>query len=70
MPVNVAAARMTPGDWMSLIGLSLLWGGSFFFVQLAIGHLPAFSIVFLRVSLAAAVLALVLACPGGDGADQ
>tara|TARA_R110002096_G_scaffold81221_3_gene189572 strand:+ start:977 stop:1963 length:987 start_codon:yes stop_codon:yes gene_type:complete len=51
---------MTPGDWMSLIGLSLLWGGSFFFVQLAIGHLPAFSIVFLRVSLAAAVLALVL----------
>lgn len=64
MPATLTAPKMTPGDWALLIGLSLLWGGSFFFVQLAVGHLPAFTIVFLRVSLAAAVLALVLLVTG------
>jgi len=60
MPATATAVKMTAGDWAALIGLSLLWGGSFFFVQLAVGHLPALTIVFLRVSLAAVVLALVL----------
>jgi drug/metabolite transporter (DMT)-like permease len=52
--------KMSGVDWLLLMALSLLWGGSFFFVQLAVGHLPAFTIVFLRVSLAAAALGLVL----------
>jgi drug/metabolite transporter (DMT)-like permease len=47
-----------------LATLSLLWGGSFFFVQLAVGQLPAFTIVFLRVSLAALALGLVLWASG------
>ncbi|WP_022703078.1 DMT family transporter [Pseudorhodobacter ferrugineus] len=51
---------MSGFDWLLLAALSLLWGGSFFFVQLAVGHLPAFTIVFLRVSLAATALGLVL----------
>lgn len=51
---------MTARDW-SLIGiLSLLWGGSFFFVEIAVGGLPALTIVWLRVALAAAILAVVL----------
>ncbi|SEN44084.1 Threonine/homoserine efflux transporter RhtA [Pseudorhodobacter antarcticus] len=53
--------KMSGLDWLLLATLSLLWGGSFFFVQLAVGHLPAFTIVFLRVSLAALALAGVLA---------
>jgi drug/metabolite transporter (DMT)-like permease len=57
MPQNL---KMSGTDWSLLAALSLLWGGSFFFVQLAVGHLPAFTIVFLRVSLAALALALVL----------
>ena len=56
--------KMSGVDWLLLAALSLLWGGSFFFVQLAVGQLPAFTIVFLRVSLAASALALVLWATG------
>lgn len=47
-------------DWMLLLILSVLWGGSFFFVELAVGALPAMTIVWLRVAPAALLLALVL----------
>lgn len=56
--------KMSGFDWLLLAALSLLWGGSFFFVQLAVEHLPAFTIVFLRVSLAALALGLVLLLSG------
>lgn len=56
--------KMSSRDWLLLATLSLLWGGSFFFVQLAVGHLPAFTIVFLRVLLAALALGLVLWASG------
>lgn len=52
--------KMSGFEWSLLAALSLLWGGSFFFVQLAVGHFPAFTIVFLRVSLAALALGFVL----------
>lgn len=61
MPQNL---KMSSTDWWLLAALSLLWGGSFFFVQLAVGHLPAFTIVLLRVSLAALALGLVLVLRG------
>ncbi|WP_323008087.1 DMT family transporter [Pseudorhodobacter sp.] len=56
--------KMSGLDWLLLAALSLLWGGAFFFVQLAVGHLPAFTIVFLRVSLAALALGIVLWATG------
>lgn len=56
--------KMSGYDWLLLATLSLLWGGSFFFVQLAVGHLPAFTIVFLRVSLAACALGMMLWATG------
>lgn len=55
---------MSGADWLRLSLLSLLWGGSFLFVGLALGNLPALSIVWLRVALAAGVLAAVLALQG------
>lgn len=55
---------MRRADWLRLILLSLLWGGSFFFIEIAVPHLPALTIVWLRVTLAAGVLALVLAATG------
>ncbi|WP_050525542.1 DMT family transporter [Pseudorhodobacter aquimaris] len=58
------AMKMSGFDWLLLAALSLLWGGSFFFVQLAVGHLPAFTIVLLRVSLAAVALGGVLLVTG------
>ncbi len=55
---------MSRADWVLLVLLSLLWGGSFFFVGVVVTALPALTIVWLRVALAAAVLAAVLVATG------
>lgn len=47
---------MNLGQWMMLFVLSILWGGSFFFIELIIAELAPLMIVFLRVSLAAIAL--------------
>jgi drug/metabolite transporter (DMT)-like permease len=47
-------------DWSLLLALSLLWGGSFFFVGVAVKALPPLTIVLLRVAIAAAALHIVL----------
>ncbi|MBP5090799.1 DMT family transporter, partial [Pseudomonas chlororaphis] len=56
-------------EWGQLIALSILWGGSFFFVGIAVKELPPLTIVMCRVCLAAlALLALIrilgLSLPG------
>ncbi|MGL4236935.1 DMT family transporter [Tabrizicola sp.] len=43
-------------DWIMLWTLSLLWGGSFLFVELALAGLPPLTIVWGRVALAAVIL--------------
>jgi drug/metabolite transporter (DMT)-like permease len=47
-------------DWSLLGLLSVLWGGSFFFVGIAVKELPPLTIVVLRVGLAAGMLYLTL----------
>jgi drug/metabolite transporter (DMT)-like permease len=47
---------MRPREWAMLVTLSALWGGSFFFNAVALNELPPFTIVFLRVGLAAIIL--------------
>ncbi|MFM9942221.1 MAG: DMT family transporter [Hyphomicrobiaceae bacterium] len=47
---------LSPVQWLLLIILSVLWGGSFFFVGVAVKELPAFTIVLVRVVLAAILL--------------
>ncbi|WP_022728032.1 DMT family transporter [Fodinicurvata sediminis] len=47
---------MTPGTWGLLVTLSLLWGGAFFFVGVAVKSLPPLTIVALRLGLAASAL--------------
>lgn len=47
---------MGPAEWAMLIGLSLVWGGSFFFVGVAVADMPTLSIVALRVGIAALAL--------------
>lgn len=51
-------------QWIMLIALSVLWGGSFFFMKVALSELPVFTIVLLRVSSAAATLYLYLKITG------
>jgi drug/metabolite transporter (DMT)-like permease len=54
--VAVAQRPMTAREWGLLALLSLLWGGSFFFVAVAVEELPPLTLVTLRASLAAALL--------------
>jgi drug/metabolite transporter (DMT)-like permease len=51
-------------EWGLLIALSILWGGSFFFVGVAVVEMPPFTIVLLRVAIAALALHLVLRALG------
>ena len=47
---------MNTHEWLLLIILSIVWGGSFFFVGVAVEALPPLTIVALRVSLATVAL--------------
>lgn len=47
-------------EWLMLFILSTLWGGSFFFVGVAVQELPPLTIVTLRLVLAALTLWLVM----------
>lgn len=66
------ALAMTPsintsmglGEWVMLITLSVLWGGSFFFVGVAVADLPPLTIVTLRVGLAALTLWCIASVAG------
>ncbi len=55
---------MGPSEWALLILLSLLWGGSFFFVELALVELEPFTVVLGRVGFAAAALLGFVALSG------
>lgn len=61
MPAAVTVNRpMTSLEWSMLLALSVLWGGSFFFVGVAVKELPPLTIVVLRVALAALALRLMI----------
>lgn len=57
-------ARMGFREWTMLLTLSVLWGGSFFFVEVAVAELAPLTVVTLRVSLAACALWTYGACIG------
>jgi drug/metabolite transporter (DMT)-like permease len=51
---------MTAPEWALLGILSIVWGGSFLFIGVAVKELPPLTIVALRVVMAAAALRIVL----------
>lgn len=53
------ASPMSLRDWTLLLTLSLVWGGSFFFNEVALRELPPFTLVIARVAIAALVLLAV-----------
>jgi drug/metabolite transporter (DMT)-like permease len=55
---------MRPRDFAGLIMLSVLWGGSFLFIRVAVPALGPFLLVELRVGLAAAALLLYALAAG------
>jgi drug/metabolite transporter (DMT)-like permease len=55
---------MGPLEWGLLIALSVLWGGSFFFAEVALAELRPFTVVLCRVGFAALVLLIVVYATG------
>jgi drug/metabolite transporter (DMT)-like permease len=51
---------MSLRNWIMLAVLGTIWGGSFLFAKVAVAEIPPFVLVFLRVSIACAVLVLIL----------
>lgn len=58
------AQRMSGLDWLCLIVLSLLWGGSFLFAKIAVAAIPPLTLVLARVALAALALLIVIRIAG------
>lgn len=50
---------MSAADWLLLVCLSVLWGGSFFFAKVAVEDLPPLTLALGRVAIAAAILAVL-----------
>ena len=68
-----ARLTMSAADWLLLVSLSILWGGSFFFAKIAVVELPPLTVALGRVAIAAAALVLLarmtgVAMPGGIAA--
>ncbi|EXL10379.1 ABC transporter permease [Aquamicrobium defluvii] len=61
MPAN---RPMTLAEWATLLFLSLLWGGSFFFNAVAVKELPVFTVVVGRVAVAAVLMLCLLRVMG------
>src|SRR5829696_5395240 len=54
--MTVSDLRIDIRDWWMLALLSVLWGGSFFFIGVVVREMPPLTVVLLRVALAALVL--------------
>lgn len=52
------------GDWAQIVLLSIVWGGSYFFVGVAVDSLHPFIIVFSRVAIGAAALLIAVRIAG------
>jgi drug/metabolite transporter (DMT)-like permease len=48
--------QMNRGDWLILLVLAVIWGGAFFFIGVAVKHVPPLTYVWLRVTIAAVAM--------------
>ena len=53
---NPAPLRMATADWLLLLLLSFLWGGSYLFAKIAVAELTPFTVALARVALATAAI--------------
>ena len=56
---------MGPREWVLLVTLSVLWGGSFFFAEVALADMPPLTVVVGRVAIAALALTIGIYVTGG-----
>lgn len=57
---TLAPHPMGTTAWVLLITLATLWGGSFFFSEVASAELPPLTVVLGRVGIAALILNLIV----------
>ena len=62
---GIVNPTMGRSEWFLLVLLSMLWGGSFFFIELAVEELKPFTVVLGRTALAAAALIAYVYLRGG-----
>ena len=53
---HVIRVQMNRGDWLILGLLALIWGGAFFFIGVAVRHVPPLTYVWLRLTIAAVAM--------------
>src|SRR5262245_30214856 len=63
-PANQPGLSLSATDWLLLVFLSILWGGSFFFAKVAVDELPPLTLALGRVAIAAAILAVLAGVAG------
>jgi hypothetical protein len=68
---NMIRTVMNRSDWLILGTLALIWGGAFFFIGVAVRHVPPLTYVWLRLTIAAVAMWLFLRFKGqGLGLPQ
>jgi drug/metabolite transporter (DMT)-like permease len=58
-PASYAHASFATRDWLMLVGIALMWGGSFLFMDIGLDHFSPPLIAFGRIALGAATLSLI-----------
>src|SRR3954452_8827308 len=53
---HMIRVQMNRSDWLILGVLALIWGGAFFFIGVAVRHVPPLTYVCLRLTIAAAAM--------------
>ena len=61
---HMIRAQMNRGDWLIMGVLALIWGGAFFFIGVAVRHVPPLTYVWLRLTIAAAGMWAFVALKG------
>jgi drug/metabolite transporter (DMT)-like permease len=63
-PAPMIRSQMNRGDWLILLLLAVIWGGAFFFIGVAVRHVPPLTYVWLRLTIAAGGMWLYLRFTG------
>ncbi len=63
-PVLADAPRLGRAEWVLLGSLGLIWGSAFLFIKVAVGSFDPFTYVWLRLTIAAVALVVILRVSG------
>ena len=61
---HMIRTMMNRADWLVLLTLAVIWGGAFFFIGVAVRHVPPLTYVWLRLTIAAAAMWIYLRVRG------